>query len=93
MLNSMIDEVRRMPVRLRIGGGVFAAAALIDLSFHSAEAMGWHTTAHSMEQLFGQDVYPVHVALFIGMVLILAGVLTGRRRSDDVRASARPHQP
>jgi len=93
MLNSIVDEARRMPVRLWIGGGTFAAAALIDLSFHSAEALGWHTTAHAMEHLLGQDVYPVHVALFMGMVLILAGVLSGKRRSDDVRVSARPHQP
>jgi hypothetical protein len=37
----------------------------------------------ALETIVGEDAYPVHVVLFIGMVLILLGVLSVRGSMDD----------
>lgn len=72
----------RMSAMLKAGLMLFGAAGLTDLAYHSVEAAGLHDWTGRMETVVGQDAYPIHVLLFLGMLLIWVGIMAGGRRDD-----------
>ncbi len=60
-----------MPRFLRFGVLVFVISGAMDLAYHGLSAV-W---PGSLDRYLGPDGYYVHVALFIGMVLTVIGVI------------------
>ena len=82
-MQNLAKPFAHMPILLRAGLIMFAVAGSLDLLFHTLEAMALRAATMVLETIVGEDVYPVHVLLFIGMVLILLGVLSVRGSMDD----------
>ena len=82
-MQNFAKPFAHMPILLSAGLVIFAAAGLLDLSYHTLEAMSLHAATMALETIVGEDAYPVHVVLFIGMALILLGVLSVRGSVDD----------
>ena len=82
-VQNLAKPFGHMPIFLRAGLVIFAVAGSLDLSYHTLEAIGVHAATMALETIVGEDAYPVHVVLFIGMVLILLGVLSVRGSMDD----------
>ena len=90
-MKNPLKSHSRMPIPVRAGLVLFFSAAALDLFYHTLEALALHDAVARLETVVGADAYPVHVLLFIGMVVIVLGILT-IRGSDD-HSEVRPHQP
>ena len=82
-MQDLAKPFAHTPILLRAGIIIFAMAGSLDLLYHTLEAMALRAATMALETVLGEDVYPVHVLLFIGMVLILLGVLSVRGTVDD----------
>jgi hypothetical protein len=82
-MQNLAKPFAHMPILLRAGLILFAVAGSLDLLYHTLEAMAWRAATMALETIVGEDAYPVHVMLFIGMVLILLGIFSIRGSMDD----------
>ncbi len=83
-IGKLIKGYLSTPLVLRGGIAVFTISGALDLLYHAVSA--FHPGA--LDASLGVDGYDVHLALFIGMVLIVLGVITTRPR-----ASSEPPDP
>jgi hypothetical protein len=93
MIKEFVRQFTIMPIVLRIGLVIFSVAGSLDLLYHTLEAVGLRTGMVMLEKVVGRDAYPVHVLLFIGMVVMVLGIFTVRRSADDASSCDWPHQP
>ncbi len=77
-LRNWIPALRNLPVILRIGAVVFVISGALDLFYHGLSAY-W---PGRLDAVLGPDGYDVHVALFMGMVLMVIGVIRTKPQNN-----------
>ncbi len=68
-----------MPWLLRVGATIFVLSGAVDLFYHAVSPF-W---PGRLDAYLGPDGYYVHLVLFIGMVLIIIGVIRTRPAADS----------